>query len=88
MKKEINYEKWIFWSPELKRVCQIGIKKPIICKVCGKEIKGNFVKYSYSFDLYHPKCMKKSQIKMVYLDEAKNVDNKTWEILKNRLNNN
>ena len=68
----------------MKKKRGLWIKKPIICKGCKEEIKGNFGKYSYSFDLYHPRCMKKSEIKMVYFDEASTVDNKIWKKLLKR----
>lgn len=56
------------------------------CEKCGKPINRSFRKHANSFDLYHPKCFEKSEIRVMCIDEAKEMTNKEWKILEDQIN--
>ena len=45
------------------------------CKKCNRIIKGDFYKKGCSFDLYHPKCYKKSEIEIIIIDDILELTN-------------
>lgn len=62
-----------FWNQLKNRMVKITLPTPIICKECGKEIKGVLAKNSYSFDFYHPECIKKP-VTIIYDEMATEED--------------
>ncbi len=46
-----------FWNEITNKIGMIISLKGFRCKKCGKIIEGKCIKYSKSFDIYHPECI-------------------------------
>ena len=60
-----------FWNFITGRIGKIIAPNGFKCGNCGKLIEGDFRKTERLFEIYHPKCFKKSRIKIVGIDEIK-----------------